>query len=318
MLLELALISAAILGAETNRFEVLQMRSGHSVRGEVLKENAEFVWVDLGVEVLKLAKKEVSERYKGAERLSGNAVSGGRYGESGHLYATADLPTTPINELVNRFGEAVVLVKTPSGLGSGFLIDEEGHCVTNCHVVQGETRITVDVFQKSGNSIVEKSVNSVEILALSPFFDLALLKLPRRPDVKYQRVFLGFSEDTREGDLAFAVGNPEGLSRSITQGIISNKNRNVEGQLYIQTTAQINPGNSGGPLFNARGQVVGVTNMKRIFSEGLGFAIPVNQVKEFLGNREAFAYNKDNPNTGYRYMDPPRRRNPQTPKTQTP
>jgi serine protease Do len=78
----------------------------------------------------------------------------------------------------------------------------------------------------------------------------------------------------------------------------------MEGQLYLQTTAQINPGNSGGPLFNLRGEVVGVTNMILLMSEGLGFAIPVRRVKEFLDHREAFAFDADNPNSGYRYLPP--------------
>jgi serine protease Do len=81
------------------------------------------------------------------------------------------------------------------------------------------------------------------------------------------------------------------------------------GDLYLQTTAQINPGNSGGPLFNLRGEVVGVTNMKLMFSEGLGFAIPIAYVKHFLDNRDAFAFDKTNPNSGVRYLEAPRRKN---------
>ncbi len=95
----------------------------------------------------------------------------------------------------------------------------------------------------------------------------------------------------------------------MTQGILSTKTREFEGTLYLQTTAQINPGNSGGPLFNLRGEVVGVTNMKITFGEGLGFAIPVEAVKYFLNHREAFAYDNDNPSNPYRYLDPPNRTN---------
>ncbi len=83
--------------------------------------------------------------------------------------------------------------------------------------------------------------------------------------------------------------------------------------MYIQTTAQINPGNSGGPLFNDKGQVVGVINMKLTFGEGLGFAIPVSYLKHFLRNRDAFAFDKTNPNTGYHYLEPPKRMNPKQP-----
>jgi serine protease Do len=81
----------------------------------------------------------------------------------------------------------------------------------------------------------------------------------------------------------------------------------MEGQLYLQTSTQINPGNSGGPLFNLAGEVVGVTNMKITFGEGLGFAIPVELVKNFLDHRDAFAYSTDNPNNPFRYLEPPSR-----------
>lgn len=296
------------IAAGAGDFETLQLQSGSLVRGEVLKERDDALIVDIGVEVLVIPKKSVLSRSTGeTPEVAVTPVRGTPFGESGNLYATADLPTASINDLVDRFGEGVVLVKTPSGSGSGFIIDGEGHCVTNYHVIERETRITVDIYQKSGNSIVERSIPNVEIVAMSPFFDLALLKIPASPGVRFSRVFLGFENEVRQGDIAFAIGNPLGLTRSVTQGIISNRTRNVLGQLYVQTTAQINPGNSGGPLFNLRGQVIGVTNMRINAGEGLGFAIPVNHVKDFLANREAFAYNKDQPNTGYRYLEPPRR-----------
>ena len=77
--------------------------------------------------------------------------------------------------------------------------------------------------------------------------------------------------------------------------------------LYVQTTAAINPGNSGGPLFNAKGEMIGVATWTYYFNEGLNFAIPVSTVKTFLRNREAFAYDKDRPNSGFHYLRPPRK-----------
>ncbi len=118
---------------------------------------------------------------------------------------------------------------------------------------------------------------------------------------------LGTLDDLNAGDGVFAVGNPLGLERSVSQGIVSTRNRNIEGLIYLQTDAAINPGNSGGPLFNLRGEVVGVTSLKATRGESLGFAIPVTYVKDFLRNREAFSFDKNNPNTGYHYLDPPRR-----------
>lgn len=309
MNLLLCMLAVSLAHGDGSR-QLIKLRSGHAVHGEVLKEKSDRFIVDIGFDVLQIPKEEVLSRQEDGQSETLAGGPGKHFGESEHLYATADLPSRSVNELVDTYGEAVVLVKTPGGLGSGFIIDPQGHCITNFHVIEGETRITVDMFVKSGASLVEKTITDVQIVAINPFFDLALLKLPQQGDKPYPRVYLGFYEDVQQGDVAFAVGNPEGLSRSVTQGIISNRNRNMQGQLYIQTTTPINPGNSGGPLFNLRGQVIGVTNMKRIFSEGLGFAIPVSYVKEFLQNRDAYSYNKDNPNTGVRYLDPPRRQTP--------
>jgi serine protease Do len=95
------------------------------------------------------------------------------------------------------------------------------------------------------------------------------------------------------------------LERTVTEGILSTKTRQIGGELYLQTTTAINPGNSGGPLFNLGGEVVGITNMKITFGEGLGFAIPVESVRFFLEHRDAYAYSTDNPSNPYRYLEPP-------------
>ena len=128
-----------------------------------------------------------------------------------------------------------------------------------------------------------------------------------RGRAEFARVPLGDSDALAVGDRVFAIGSPLGLERTVTEGILSTKTRQMQGSLYLQTTTQINPGNSGGPLFNLRGEVVGVTNMKITFGEGLGFAIPVEQVKYFLGHRDAYAYDADNPSNAYRYLPPPNR-----------
>ena len=86
---------------------------------------------------------------------------------------------------------------------------------------------------------------------------------------------------------------------------MSTTQRSFDGLTYIQTDTAINPGNSGGPLFNTKGEVIGITNMRILFAEGMGFAIPARYVKDFIRNREAFAYDKDNPNSGHKYLDAP-------------
>jgi serine protease Do len=188
-------------------------------------------------------------------------------------------------------------------------VNDDGYAITNAHVIEGETRIAAVLYQNVPGGLSRRRIENVEIVALNPFFDLALIKLPPLKGLKLRHVLLGSLDDVNAGDGVFAIGNPLGLERSVSQGIISNRNRNIEGQIYIQTDAAINPGNSGGPLFNLKGEVIGVTSRgaHAAIADNLGFAIPISYVKDFLRNREAFSYDKENPNTGYRYLDPPRR-----------
>jgi serine protease Do len=291
--------------------DAIELSSGHKVEGEVLKETADTVYVDIGVEIVRIPKDRISART--AAPGAGRSTAAEAAKDEG-IYQTAELPVRSVKALAERFGEGVVLVRTPSGLGSGFIINDRGYCVTNYHVVEKETQLAVIIFQKNDTGdFIRRQVEDVKILALNPFFDLALLQIPESEGVDFRPVYISGEPDYREGDEVFAIGNPLGLERSVSTGVVSSRNRNMEGVVYIQTTAQINPGNSGGPLFNARGEVIGVTNMKLLFGEGLGFAIPVAYLKHFLENRDAFAYDPTNPNTGYRYMQAPRRQKFSTP-----
>lgn len=287
------------------RGDVIELKTGQKIEGEVLKDAGGELIVDLGVDIVKIPVSQVKSRQAGSGATA--AVEGKV--DKNDIYSTTELPVRTVKELAQKFGEGVVLVQTPSGLGSGFFIDERGYCVTNYHVVEQETRIAVTIYHRNANGeFVRRRIDEVAIVALNPFFDLALLQVPVQKDLKFQSVFLARQNDQREGDEVFAIGNPLGLERSVSQGIISTRNRNFQGLTFIQTTAEINPGNSGGPLFNLKGEVVGVTNMKLLHGEGLGFAIPVTYVKHFLDNREAFAFDKNNPNTGHRYLEAPRRK----------
>jgi serine protease Do len=217
------------------------------------------------------------------------------------------LPARSVLDLVSQLGEAVVQVRTPGGLGSGFILNEDGFLMTNFHVIEGETQITVEVYHQTGGELQRKSYKQVRIVAMNKFRDLALLKIEDKEAPKFKYVPLGSADALAVGESVFAVGSPLGLERTVTEGILSTKTRQMAGELFLQTTAQINPGNSGGPLFNMRGEVVGITNMKITFGEGLGFAIPIEAVKYFLDHREAFAYSNDNPGNAYRYLEPPSR-----------
>jgi serine protease Do len=174
-------------------------------------------------------------------------------------------------------------------------------------VIEGETQIAVEVYHQKDGQLERKSYKDVKIIAINKFQDMALLKIDDKDAPKFSRVLLGDADALAVGDSVFAIGSPLGLERTVTEGILSTKTREMQGELYMQTTAQINPGNSGGPLFNLRGEVVGITNMKITFGEGLGFAIPISAVKFFLDHRDAFAYSNDNPSNPYRYLEPPSR-----------
>ncbi|WP_366918888.1 trypsin-like peptidase domain-containing protein, partial [uncultured Gimesia sp.] len=284
----------------------IELVSGHKIQGDVLKQNNTHLLVDIGIEVLRIPVEQIRSRTKSEQAPNGKVpISKSKEG----IYSIAELPVKSIKELARTYGEAVTLVQTSSGLGSGFIINDRGYCVTNYHVVEKETRIAVTIFHRTkSGEFQRRQIKDVEIVALNPFFDLALLRIPLQKDLSFRTVYLAENDKQREGEEVFAIGNPLGLERSVSRGIVSTRNRNMQGIVYIQTTTQINPGNSGGPLFNSRGEVIGVTNMKLILGEGLGFAIPITYVKHFLDNRDAFAFDKTSPNTGYRYFDAPKRK----------
>ncbi len=286
--------------------DVIELTNGNRIEGDILKDGQDVVVIDIGIEILKIPTERIKSRSANFDKPLQKAEI-----KKGDLYSLAKLPQKNIKDLANEYGDGVVLIQTPGGLGSGFILTSRGHCVTNYHVIERETRIAVTLFHKDNKgNFARRRIDDIKIVAMNPFVDLALLQIPEQKDLPFKTVMLSESDDQKEGEEVFAIGNPLGLERSISKGIISTRNRNREGLTYIQTTTQINPGNSGGPLFNARGEVVGVTNMKVIFGEGLGFAIPLAYLKHFLDNSDAFAFDKNNPNAGYRYLNAPTRQSP--------
>jgi serine protease Do len=302
--------------------DTIVLKEGQRLTGDILAEKETQLYVDVGVTVLTIPKENILEYEYTDELKIEDADVNDLYGEidilqpaSGQLYRTANLKKTTIEKCVDAFSEAVVKVSSPAGMGSGFFLNEEGYLITNYHVIERETKIEVTMFQRARHGFEQKKFKKVRIEAINPFVDLALLKVEDIGDTKITYAYLGNIDDIKVGEEVFAIGNPLGLERTVTNGVISARNRAFEGLVYIQTNADINPGNSGGPLFNLAGEVVGVTNMGYIFFGGLGFAIPVDYVKHFIENRDAFLYDKDNPNTGFKYLQPDRRRNKAEPKS---
>ena len=287
------------------RSDELLLDNGSTLRGRVLKETDAHLYIDVGYTVLQIPRSIVVERQHAAGAITELRDNGGS-----RLYSAAEgLAELTLDEAVERFGEGVVVIKQPGALGSGFVVREDGYVITNSHVVQGEIEVTVTVHRKTPDGVEKKVFEEVEIVAINPYVDLALLKIDAEElgDFPLTKVYFGSMDDVQVGDPVLAVGAPLGLERSVSEGIVSIRNRAQNGITYIQTTAAINPGNSGGPLFNHKGEVVGVNTWHFQMSEGLNFSIPIDFVKHFVENRDAFAFDRDNPNSGYRYLAPPRR-----------
>ncbi len=169
-----------------------------------------------------------------------------------------------------------------SGSGSGFLIDDRGHILTNYHVIEDADLLQVGLF--------DGSVHDAEIIGADPNNDVAFLRIDAPGDRNFP-LALGDSTGLKVGQKVLAVGNPFGLERTLTTGIVSSLDRTLRaknGRMIkgiIQTDAAINPGNSGGPLLNARGEVIGINTA--IYSEvgqsaGIGFAVPIDNIKRIL------------------------------------
>ena len=177
-----------------------------------------------------------------------------------------------------------------SGSGSGFLIDDQGHIVTNNHVIQDADRVRVN-FQ-NGESV------EAEILGTNPGNDLALLKVDSAAVEGIEPVALGDSSQALPGQMAIAIGSPFGLDGSVTVGVISGVGRTLDSDIarpiagVLQTDALIGPGNSGGPLLNSSGEALGINTAMRVSRGGLdfrsvssssiGFAVPINTLADLL------------------------------------
>jgi serine protease Do len=282
------------------------LKNGSELHAEILKERDDSIVVDLGQTILTLPRADISRIEKDAPKAAGAKKP---VAQSEDMYfVEPGRESMTVEKNVQRVAEAVVQIQTASGLGSGFIINKMGHIITNQHVIAGEREITVLVYRKKQGGLEKQSYTKVKIIAMNGYLDLAILQIDDEKAVKgLPFVPLGDSDALTQGQQVFAIGSPLGLERSVSQGIVSIRARESGGRWYIQSTTQINPGNSGGPLFNSRGEVVGVNNMKAsgVGVEGVGFSIPANMLRLFLKNREAFAFDPRNPNAGFRYLPPP-------------
>ncbi|MBF5044165.1 PDZ domain-containing protein [Aggregicoccus sp. 17bor-14] len=180
---------------------------------------------------------------------------------------------------INTVGPRDVVGTATRATGSGFILNADGYVVTNNHVIAKARAIQVRL--GDGREF------PAEVVGRDPETDVALLKLRASGPQRLPTVFLGDSDRLEVGEWVVAIGNPFGLDHSVAHGMVSAKERILGVGIFddfIQTDALINPGNSGGPLFNMRGEVVGVNTAIISQGQGIGFAVPINLVKELLPN----------------------------------
>jgi S1-C subfamily serine protease len=170
-------------------------------------------------------------------------------------------------------------VKIPAGTGSGFIWDDQGHIVTNYHVIEGGSDFQVSFHQDAANY-------EAKLVGICPRLDVAVLQLVKKPSI-LRPLRVASSQELRVGQKAIAIGNPFGLDHTLTTGVVSALGRSIEGgggveiRDMIQTDAAINPGNSGGPLLDSRGFLIGMNSA--IYSgsgssAGIGFAVPADAI----------------------------------------
>lgn len=182
--------------------------------------------------------------------------------------------SSDFSSIIDDVKQAVVSIKTNNIQGSGFLFNKDGYIITNKHVIDGASKIYAIDYNSQ--------IYDAKLVGVAKNADLAVIKITSSKEFKYLR----FEDDFKVGQRVIAIGNPLGLSFTVTEGIISAIDRKVDdtGIGYIQTDVPINKGNSGGPLVNSAKRVVGINTFKISTGEGLGFAIP-SSIAEDIANQ---------------------------------
>lgn len=210
-----------------------------------------------------------------------------------------NVATESLVEARNPIEELFYGSRTHSSLGSGVIISDDGYLLTNLHVVNRATRIQVKLSDAAGGGVYDVQ----HVYVVTPKQDVALLKIiPKYKGEKFKAVQFAKNDDLLLGETVLALGNPFGLGESVSRGILSSKSRapakqgqDLQMENWLQTDALINPGNSGGPLIDLRGQLIGINVAILEGAQGIGFAIPIKEVRAALG--EMF-----NPETASRWF----------------
>jgi S1-C subfamily serine protease len=270
------------------------------------------------IEKLKWGLVIVVSMALGAGAIAGiNALDGDKPGTSTTVIERVSPSSTSgvsasldsVADLVDQVRPSVVRVNSTGtgslgGVGSGVVLDKNGHILTNNHVISGASQIDVALW--------DGTRASADVVGRDPGNDLAVIKADLPAD-KLRPAKLGDSDSVRVGELVIAIGNPFTIDGTVTEGIVSGLGRSLEGnggrplRQLIQSDAAINPGNSGGGLFNARGEVIGITTAienptnERVFI-GIGYAVPINTATRFLPDMLA-GRTIEHPRLGIRLQD---------------
>ena len=231
--------------------DVILLNSGAEIHGTVLKRDEHRIWLDVGPGVLSFSVDDIDEVQLETSEVA-QAV------ETDALFHTGwNLPQLSPREQAKRVGPSIIKIATPAGLGSGVIIDEAGHAITNAHVIQGETSLRATVwFPQADGTLKRTVIEDVSIVAVNNHLDLALLAIPPAAGVsRFPYAVLERQESIEVGQTVFAIGNPLGLERTLSQGVISTTQRSFDGLTYIQTDAAVNPGNSGADQEGGSGSV---------------------------------------------------------------
>jgi serine protease Do len=210
-----------------------------------------------------------------------------------------NVATESVVEARNPIEELFYGSRSHNALGSGVIISDDGYLLTNLHVVNRARRIQVKLSDAAGGGVYEVQ----HVYVVTPKQDVALLKIiPKKKGEKFKAVQFAKNDDLLLGETVLALGNPFGLGESVSRGILSSKSRapakeneDLGMENWLQTDALINPGNSGGPLIDLRGELIGINVAILEGAQGIGFAIPIKEVREALG--EMF-----NPETASRWF----------------
>lgn len=248
--------------------------------------------------------------------FSGKSISEQILSKPFYYYAAEPkAKTLEYKELIKTVGSAVVTVaRNDGGIGTGFIIHPDGYVVTNQHVISGSYKSKVKIkFHTTVNGIVKyEEFKRIRIIAVNGRYDLALLKIEGFEKRQFPYVTIATSHNVEKGDEIVAIGSPRGLERTATKGFVSLEKRSSEQfndpsfqLVYIQHTAEINPGNSGGPLFNMKGQVVGVNSLGMSGADGIGFAITADFLQYFLSHAKVYQLSSKNMTSKFIYLSPP-------------